>query len=282
MLKSFKFQVSSFKLILFCSLFTIHCSYSQGLRKVENKIFRKGETLKYEAYYHSFITGRVTAGIVTLNIADETTPFYNRDTYHVIGTGKTKGLFNLFYKVIDRYDTYIDTEALAPWKFVRRVNEGDYIIDQDIFFNQFDNTAKIYHYKNKRAESYTKDLSMPAYTQDIISAFYYARTFDVTDIKMDQEFKITFILDDSLFTTKIIYKGRENITTRLGEFRCMKFKPMLLKGAVFSEPYPMAMYISDDEDRIPIMAESEVLVGTVRLELIKYSDLANPLTSKIK
>ena len=263
-------------------LFAVEFSYSQTLRKLDNSIFRRGESLRYEAYYHSFVTGRVTAGIVTLNIPNENTQFYGRDTYHVIGEGRTKGLFNMFYKVIDRYDTYIDTETLAPWKFVRRVNEDNYIIDQDIFMNQFDKTAKVYHYKNKRAEAYTKDVSVPAYIQDIISAFYYARTFDVSNVKMNQEFPITFILDDSLYTTKIIYEGKANISTRLGEFRCMKFKPMLLKGQIFSEPYPMVMYISDDNNRVPIMAESEVLVGTVRLELIKYSDLANPMLSKIK
>ena len=256
------------------------CS-AQELRTINNKIFKKGEFLKYEAYYQSFLTGKVSAGIVTLEIKDDNTQFYNRNSLHLEGIGKTKGLFNLFYKVIDRYDSWIDDVALVPWKFVRRVNEGDYKIDQDVLFDQFANTAKVYHYKTGKSSSYTKSISMPKYSQDIISAFYYARTFNVTDIKLHQEFPINFILDDSVYITKIIYEGKENVTTRIGEFKCLKFKPMVLKGNIFSDPYPMVLYITDDGNRIPILAESSVMVGTVKLELIKYSNLANPLTSQI-
>ena len=115
-----------------------------------------------------------------------------------------------------------------------------------------------------------------------MSAFYYARNLDVKDIKINQEFPINFTLDDSVYVTKIVYEGKAEVETRLGKFRCMKFKPMVLKGKIFSEPYPMILYISDDDNHIPILAESAVIIGTVKLELIKYSNLANPLTSEIK
>ena len=74
----------------------------------------------------------MTAGIVTLKIDDENQKFYDRNSYHVLGIGRTKGIFNMFYKVIDRYETYIDEETLAPWKFIRRVDEGDFRINQDV------------------------------------------------------------------------------------------------------------------------------------------------------
>jgi hypothetical protein len=264
--------------------------FSQELRKIDNNVFRKGEYLKFEAYYHSLLTGRVTAGLVTLEVKNESTKFYDRNALHIEGIGKTKGFFNLFYKVIDRYDTYIDDQAIIPWKFVRRVNEGDYRIYQDIFFDHFNKKATLYNYHNgkvssdndKRSVVSNRQISIPAYTQDIVSAFYYARTFDLADIKPGKEFPVQFMLDDSVYVTKIIYEGKAEIKTRLGTFRCMKFKPMVLKGNVFSEPYPMTLYISDDNNRIPILAESSIIVGTVKLELMKYSNLLNPVSSQIK
>jgi hypothetical protein len=162
------------------------------------------------------------------------------------------------------------------------VNEGDYKIEQDVYFNHFDKNATLYQLKNSGSKPFSKTISIPEYTQDIISAFYYSRTIDLTDIKVNQEFPIKFMLDDSVYVTKIIYEGTENVKIRMGEFRCMKFKPMVLKGNVFSNPYPMTLYVTDDNNHIPILAESAVIVGTVKMELVKFSNLANPLTSKIK
>lgn len=254
----------------------------QELRKVNNDVFREGEEFKFDAYYHSLITGRVSAGIVTLGIRKDLKEYMGRKTYHIEGTGKTKTFFNLFFKVVDRYESFIDIETLAPWYFVRRVYEGNYIIEQDVYFNQFKNIATLYQLKKTGSGKFTKTQQIKPYTQDIISAFYYARTADLTNIKVNDEIPIQFMLDDSVYVSKIVYQGKETIKTRLGEFRCMKFKPMVLKGEVFSQPYPMSIWISDDKNRIPLLAESEVVVGTVKLELIKYSGLANPLTSKIK
>jgi hypothetical protein len=267
--------------MLICLWLSAIC-YSQPLRKITNNVFKRGEEFTFDAYYYSLVTGRVSAGEVTLNITKEDKKFYDRSTYHVEGVGKTKGVFNLFYKVIDRYETYIDVETLAPWKFVRRVNESDYKINQDIYFNQFDKGATIYHLKGTRRNFSVKNKKTTEYVQDVVSAFYYARTFDVSNIKLKQEFPIQFLIDDSVYITKIIYEGKENIDTRLGTFRCMKFKPMVLTGNFFKEPYPMTLYISDDNNHIPILVESGILVGSVKLELIKCSGLANPISSLIK
>ena len=48
-------------------------------------------------------------------------------------------------------------------------------------------------------------------------------------------------------------------------------------GEVFAEKYPMFVWVSDDENHVPIMGESEVVVGSVKMELIHYSGLATPL-----
>ena len=268
-------------ILLICLIYT-GTVFTQPLRKMTNSAFKRGEELKFDAYYYSLLTGRVSAGIAILTVENDNKKFYDRSTYHISGVGKTKGVFNLFYKVIDKYETYMDETTLAPWKFVRRVNENEFIIYQDIYFNQFDKTASIYHIKDSKRTVYGKNLHTPEYVQDIISAFYFARTFDVSNIKLGDEYLIKFLIDDSVYVTKIVYKGKENVETRLGVIRCMKFKPMVLTGYFFKEPFPMTMYISDDKNHLPVLTESEVRVGSVKLELIKCSGLANPFTSKIK
>ena len=72
-------------------------------------------------------------------ITNEKIEFLGRETFHVVGIGKTAGISDWIFKVRDRYETYIDEKALVPWLFKRRVNEGGYIINQDYSFDRFNN-----------------------------------------------------------------------------------------------------------------------------------------------
>ena len=246
---------------------------AQELRKISNDAFQRGEKITYRVYYDAIVTGKVTAGEAELEITDENQKVANRNTMHIVAKGNSKGAFNYFFKVVDRYETIIDENAVIPWVFVRRVSEGNYKKNQDVMFNQISKTVST----NK-----SKPKNIVANAQDIISALYYARTFNCDNLKKGDSFPISFFLDDSLYSTKIIFQGKESIKTSLGTFNCLKFKPMVLSGKVFKDPYPMTLWISDDKNHVPILAESKIMVGRVKLELTSYSGLKNELTSKLK
>lgn len=252
--------------------------YSQDFRKINNKAFKPGERIKYRAFYDAVLTGEVNAGIAELEIKKDPVVIQGRKTWHVVGIGKSIGAFNFFFRVVDRYETYLDEQAILPWIFIRRVDEGGYIIKHDVIFDRYRN--KVFFEDKKTGRK--NELDVPADVHDIISAFYYARTIDFSNAKEGDEFSVPFVLDDTLYQSKIHYLGKERITIPLGTFNCIKFKPMMLIGSVFKEPYPMVIWISDDENKIPIKAQSGILVGTVKMELIEYENLANPLKSKVK
>jgi hypothetical protein len=248
------------------------------LRKIENKAFQKGEKLVYKVYYDSFVTGEVVAGECTFEIQKESRVIAKRNTMHIIVNGVTKGAFNLFFRVKDRYETFLDEEAMAPWLFIRRVDEGGYIINQDVHFNWYNNTMQF-----KNVEKKTQNTSsVPAYTQDILSAIYYMRALDYSKSKEGDGYPIIFTLDDTVYTTKVFYMGKEQLRTSLGTFNTFKVKPMVLTGNVFKDPFPMMVWVTDDENKIPIMAETAVLVGSVKMELISYKGVKNPVKAKIK
>jgi len=266
---------SNFLVFVFTFLLSIPLisqASGQNLRVVENTAFSPGEKLMFRAYYSSALTGNVTAGEASLEILESSQSIGGRSTMPVIGLMRTRGLFNLFFRVNNRFESYIDRSAIAPILFIRRVEEGRYRKSQDVMFNHFD----------KVAISNTASVPIPPYVQDIISAFYFARTYQFENPKIGDEFNVDFFLDDSVYVTRIVFDGYERINTRLGTFNTLRFKPMVLKGKVFSQPYPMTLWISDDKNRVPVMVESGLVVGSVRLELSDYQGLRNPLTSKIR
>lgn len=245
---------------------------AQTYREVENKAFTHGEKLTFRVYYHSLLTGKVTAGEAKLEVKQKAVSKNGRDTYHIVGSGQSKGAFNLFFKVDDRFESFVDRQAMIPWYFIRRTREGGYKKDDEVTFRQ----------NNGLAISRNAVKRIPENTQDILSVFYYARTLDISDVKPNESFPLSFFLDDSLYVSKIVYLGREVVKTEVGTFNCLKFKPMVIKGEVFSEPYPMELWITDDENRLPVMVKSAVIVGSVNMELIEHEGLRNPLTSLVK
>jgi hypothetical protein len=245
---------------------------AQELTSIRNNAFIRGEKLKFRAYYDSYLTGKVTAGVATLEVKFENKKLNDRSTYHIIGEGKSKGAFNLFYKVNDRFESYMDEEYLVPWTFLRQTRESDYKKDDEVRFNQYSGSYS----------SRTANKKMVPGTHDILSAFYYCRTLDFSNLKIGDRFPVNFMLDDSVYTSLIEFAGREDVITDLGKFHCLRFKPMVATGNVFSQPYPMDVWVSDDQNRIPILAKSAVIVGSVKLELIEYKGLATTPAAMVK
>lgn len=244
---------------------------SQPVKDIDKDAFKRGEKLEFRVFYEAMLTGKVTAGYATLEVKNTTKTVQNRPVFHIVGEGKSRAAFDWFFKVRDRFETFMDEEKLIPYMFIRRTREGGYVKDDDVTFNHQLNYASSRNALKK----------IPTGIQDVISAVYYARNIDFSNAQTGQNFKVNFFLDDSVYVSVIQYLGKEVVKTKAGKFRCMKFKPMMAVGNVFSNPYPMILWVTDDKNRIPVLAESAVSVGAVKAELIQYSGLANPAEARL-
>ena len=238
---------------------------AQGRR---NNAFDTGEELTYRVYYSSAIID-ATAGEAVLKVTDWTgfkTP--EKDTaYHIVATGTSKGLFNFFYKVRDKYESFINKETLLPYVFVRNTSEGDY--------KQFDRVT--FNHTKQVAYTSRKNFSIPENTQDLISAVYFMRTLEVDDFGSDSLYLINFYLDDSVYHSAVKYLGRDTLKVVGGKLAVIKIAPMMATGEVFADKYPMYVWVTDDQNHLPVLASSQVIVGSVKIELTGYRNLKNPM-----
>ena len=236
------------------------------LPTLTNKAFKRGEELTYKLHY-----GFLDAAYVNLNITNEKTKFKGRETFHVIGIGKTNGITDWIFKVRDRYETYIDEKSLVPWLFKRRVNEGGYIINQDYSFDRYNNKV----ITENRKEYYVSDNM-----QDMISAYYQARTLDLSNIKQGDVISLNCFIDDEVFPVKIKFEGHQTVEIKLGKFKCLKFTPIIQTGRIFKDENDLSLFISNDENHILIKAEADIIFGTVEVELVEFNGLLNKINSK--
>jgi len=241
------------------------------LRRIADAPFQRGEVGSYRVFYDSWLTAGITAGVGTISILDDKEKINGRETYHIKVEARSVGMFNWFFKVRDIYESWVDTEAIMPWKFYRYQREGGYKREETIEINQYEQWA----------QSERKKVNTPPYIQDIVSGFYYMRTLDFSHAQPEQVFPIDFILDDSVYHSRVIYQGKEIVETRMGRFRCLKFKPMVAQGEVFDEPYPMTLWVTDDRNHVPVLGKSAVIVGSIKIELTDIKGLKYPMEAKL-
>lgn len=240
---------------------------SKELPIVQNDAFKEGEILSYRLHY-----GALDAGVILMEVKPEVLEVAGRKVYHIVGNGYSKGTFDWFFKVRDRYETFIDKDALLPWMFVRRVYEGGVTINQDYKFN---------HYTNKVDVGSGEKVEIPDGTQDMISAFYSARNLDLTNAKEGDVFTINSIVDKEIWPLKIRYVGKEKIKCDIGTFNCVKFRPIVQKGRIFKHEDDLNVWLTDDKNHVPLRAQAKLVVGSIKLDIVSVKNLANP-TSEVK
>ena len=240
---------------------------SKELPIKSNEAFKEGEILSYRLHY-----GAMDAGVILMEVKPDIIEVGGRKVYHIVGNGYSKGSFDWFFKVRDRYETFIDKDALLPWMFVRRVYEGGVTINQDYTFN---------HYTNKVDVGAGEKVDVPEGTQDMISAFYSARNLDLTNAKEGDVFTINSIVDKEIWPLKIRYIGKEKIKCDIGTFNCVKFRPIVQKGRIFKHEEDLNVWLTDDKNHVPLRAQAKILFGSIKLDIVGVKNLANP-TSEVK
>ena len=90
-------------------------------------------------------------------------------------------------------------------------------------------------------------------------------------------------IDNEIFDLFIRYKGKEQLKTRNGEvFNTIRFSVLLVKGTIFKGGEDMEVWVTDDDNRIPVLVEAKILVGSVKAVLTGVEGVNSPLTAKIQ
>jgi len=234
--------------------------------------FGTGEFFKFRIHY-----GIVNAGYATLEIKDATVN--NKKVHHAIGKGYTTGMSKFFFKVEDLYESYFDKETGSPYRFVRKIDEGGYTKNQEGFFNQNENRVLVKDYKRKTE----KTIVVTENVQDIISAFYYLRNHpNIDKLKSGESITIDMFFDEEITKFKLKYVGRQDITTKFGTVTTMVFKPLVQTGRVFKEKESVTLWITDDDNKVPIRIKADLAVGSLKADLDEYKGLKNPFKVKKK
>ena len=245
-----------------------------GCQSVANTAFQSGEELTYKIFYNlNFVW--IPAGEVTFHVNDE------GSRYHLSAEGKTYSSYEWFYKAYNKLDSYIDKTTYLPQTSIRWVAENRYHLYDKVQFDQKNRTAQYERGDTKDQVKTRGSVNLNDCMHDLLSAIYYSRTIDYTQAKKGQDFPMKVLLDETTYSLKYRYMGNEmkNIHN-LGKYSTIKIVPQLVAGNVFNDNSQMKIWATNDANRLPLMIESPVAVGSVKVVLKSYKGLKYPLSSK--
>jgi len=252
-----------FKLLALFFLTTFfNNAIAQELTTINEPVFKAGEQLSYKLKYGIF-----TAAEADLRVENTDIKFDGKPVFHIIAEGKTAGTFDIFYKTRNRYETYVDEKTLLPYFYAENRHESNYKHSDKVTFDR--QTNKITANKGT--------FPFKGQVFDFLSAYYFARNIDVSKMRIGQKFELQYFLEDGINSLGITYVGKEKVSCSLGTFNCLKFNPTIIPGRIFRKDSKLYLWITDDNNRIPVKAQVEVIVGSLTMDLASAKGLKFPL-----
>jgi hypothetical protein len=175
--------------------------------------------------------------------------------------------------VDDKYETYIDRDVVKPYRFIRKIDEGGHTKNIQIEFDHEAGKALVHDKKHKKKTV----LDIKPSSQDMMSAFYYLRnTIDTKTIKEGDEFTLPMFFDNENYDFKLKFLSRDVIDTKFGDIAALKFRPYVQSGRVFKEEESLTVWVSDDENKMPLRIKAKLAVGSITADLEAFKGLKHP------
>lgn len=228
--------------------------------------FKGGEWFKFRIHYGIF-----NASYATIELTEEV--WENQAVFHARGVGKTTGIARWFFKVDDYYDSYFTKGgAVRPLFFIRNINEGGYKKNLNIRFDHENSKAYVHDILKEKQGVFDTDTNI----QDLISCVYYLRNqLDASSIKKDSFVVVNLFFDEENYAFKFRFLGRETIKTKFGRVNALKFRPYVQSGRVFRSSESITLWVSDDENKIPLRMQADLRVGSITADLEAFKGLKN-------
>ncbi|MBO7637252.1 MAG: DUF3108 domain-containing protein [Paludibacteraceae bacterium] len=241
--------------------------------------FKVGEVAVYNIYYNlGFVW--IHAGDVEFSVKN--VKENGVDHFYLQLAGYTIRSFDSFYRIRDTFHVSVTKDSLLPCNYREVKHEDTYFCDRRYHYN-FDSTPKVYCDFNRKGVKSKDTLDMAAGVYDLLTICYRFRSLDMSQVKVGDSFPFKMLYDKDTYNLGLTYKGVENIKLRnKTKHNALKFMPKLITGDLFKKEDDMVIYVSNDENHVPLYIEAKIKVGSVKVMLNSVKNTKYPFTSQIK
>ena len=252
-------------LILFflMSSFQRQVQYTQGL--ITNDSFLTGEVLTYRLHY-----GMITAGEAVVSVERDVKDVKGKKCYDFNIQGKTTGAFAAVMTIEDQWQSYVDTNSLQPVQFSREIVENSYYLKETVDFEG--GKANVTWSKRDEVKKY-QDFKVPTDVHDIVSAYYFLRNIDYSNMKIGDRTTVEAFFEDKLYVFQVEYRGKDIVKTKSGKINAIRLIPVMPDNDLFEGNDSIHFWLSDDKNKIPLKVKAKMFVGAVEVDLKSFDGL---------
>ncbi len=251
---------------------------TSGVCVPENFAFQPGEEIEYTIYYNWGLIW-VNAGLVNFSVEESEfrgTPAYYLDTY-----GRSHRWYDRVFRVRDRFHSYVEKETLRPLWHEMDTYEGGHEA-WDVYNFYHDNSKVVASTEDSKRPRQIDTIDIGPCSYDIVTAAYIARNIDFSSYNKNDRIPFSILIRDELHSINPKFLGRETIETRRGgTYDCLKFSITLVDGYIFKGGDDLFIWVTDDDNRVPVMIEAELRVGSIKAVLKSYDGLRHPMSARV-
>lgn len=257
------------KFISFAFALLISLAVSAQSNSHQRLPFKTGETLTFDMYFrYGFINAK--AGASTLTVKEDT--YNNRDVFRFTLHAKSSGAAKSFFSMDDTLTSYMSKD-LKPLVYMKDAHENkDHTIER-AYYNYPASGKVELQAKRIRNDDVKFDTLLvseqPIY--DMLNIIFYARTFDYSTMQKGDKRSITYFTGRRMENMDIVYRGIETVSANDGrEYFCVKLVMVLNEKAFENGNEAMTVYISNDQNKVPIRIDSKLKHGSTRIIIKEY------------
>lgn len=242
--------------------------------------FQAGERMEFLIHYQ---WGSINTDVGSAVVSLDSLTYNGQKAFLCSALGKTSKWFDYVFKVREDFKSWFTRDGLVPLKFTRDTYEGGYVARNTYYYNRSAAEPHILAdaFSSKRGQRFL-ELPLTRCTFDLPSLFYFARNMDFDAVEPGRKYPMTFAIDDDIYNVYFILYGRETIKVKgLGTVKTIKFAAKLLEGEVFKGEEDMLIWVTDDQNRLPVYFEAPLIVGLASGRLTGCEGLKHPFSSLI-
>lgn len=259
--------------LLLMSILTIGSASSQC--SIDNKYFQAGEQLNYDLYIKFAVT--VKGGYAKM--ITENSKYEGKDAYKMTLISESQGFARKVFELSDTLACYT-TKGVTPLAYHKDAHEGgDYTKERLTYSYPGGEKVKIRTKRHKNGDfKFDENLEFSGCTYDLMSVLFYARTLNYHQMSRGTETKVNFVTGKSKVSMRIVYNGKETVKANDDKkYNCMKLTLYIQDDAFDGGKEAMKVYITDDDNRMPVKLETKLKVGSTRAVLKSYKGLKHPV-----
>ncbi len=233
-------------------------STASGATADNSPPFHAGERLEFNVYFEFILGGHASMAI------EEVVDFNGKSAYHFVSKARSTKTVDFFYKVRDRVESWWDIDGKFSRRFSKRLREGRHKYDRQVNYFPEDSLAIAV---DRKKDNVPDTLSIQSSVQDILSAFYKTRTYDLNP---GEVIGILTEDDGKIYELQVHVLRKEQVEVKAGTFDCVVVEPRLKTSGLFRKEGQMEIWLTDDEIKMPVLMKSRLYFGRVWAKLQNF------------